>query len=79
MLRPWRALIVVSTFVLMAQACTLLAGPLLVKHGIDAGLPSAKHAGDAGALDLTVVIYLAVALAGLRARAFGDRARRPHR
>jgi ATP-binding cassette subfamily B protein len=65
MLRPQRARIVVATFVLMAQAAALLAGPLLVRHGIDAGLPSAKHGGDAGALDLAVVIYLVLALAGL--------------
>jgi ATP-binding cassette subfamily B protein len=65
MLRPQRARIVVATFVLMAQAAALLAGPLLVRHGIDAGLPSAKHGGDAGALDLAVVIYLVLAFAGL--------------
>jgi ATP-binding cassette subfamily B protein len=65
MLRPQRTRIVVATFVLMAQAAALLAGPLLVRHGIDAGLPSAKHAGDAGALDLAVVIYLVLAFAGL--------------
>ncbi len=65
MLRPQRARIVVATFVLMAQAAVLLAGPLLVRHGIDAGLPNAKHGGDAGALDLAVVIYLVLALVGL--------------
>ncbi len=65
MLRPQRARIVVATLVLMAQAAALLAGPLLVRHGIDAGLPNAKHGGDAGALDLAVVIYLVVAFAGL--------------
>jgi ATP-binding cassette, subfamily B, bacterial len=65
MLRPQRARIVVATLVLMAQAAVLLAGPLLVRHGIDAGLPNAKHGGDAGALDLSVVIYLVLALVGL--------------
>ncbi len=66
MLQPWRALIVVAVLVLMAQAATLLAGPLLVKHGIDAGLPSAHNpSGDAGSLDLTVIVYLVVAFAGL--------------
>ncbi len=65
MLRPQRARIVVATLVLMAQAAVLLAGPLLVRHGIDAGLPNAKHGGDAGALDLAVVIYLVLALVGL--------------
>jgi ATP-binding cassette subfamily B protein len=64
MLRPWRSLIVVAVLVLMAQAATLLAGPLLVKHGIDAGLPSAHSPGDSGALDLAVLLYLVVAFAG---------------
>jgi ATP-binding cassette, subfamily B, bacterial len=64
MLRPQRALIAVSTLVLMAQAGTLLAGPLLVKHGIDAGLPHGSFHGDAGALNLTVVVYLVVAFLG---------------
>jgi ATP-binding cassette subfamily B protein len=65
MLRPQRALMAVSTIVLMAQAATLLAGPLLVKHGIDAGLPSTRHPhGDVGALNLSVVIYLVVAILG---------------
>jgi len=35
MLRPWRGLIVGATLVLMLQAACLLAGPLLVKHGIE--------------------------------------------
>jgi ATP-binding cassette subfamily B protein len=49
----------------MAQAATLLAGPLLVKHGIDAGLPSPRNPhGDVGALNLTVLIYLGVAILG---------------
>jgi ATP-binding cassette subfamily B protein len=65
MLQPQRLLIAVSTVVLMAQAATLLAGPLLVKHGIDAGLPSHRNPhGDVGALNLTVVIYLVVAVLG---------------
>src|SRR5690242_19098518 len=64
MLRPQRALIAVATLVLMTQAAALLAGPLLVKHGIDAGLPHGDFKGDAGALNLTVVIYLAVACLG---------------
>ena len=43
----------------------MLAGPLLVKHGIDAGLPSAHNpSGSASALDHTVIAYLAVAFAG---------------
>ena len=56
MLRPQRALIVVTVIVLMAQAAALLAGPRWSKHGIDAGLLHKNAAGnvvgDAGALDL---------------------------
>ena len=57
MLRPQRGAIVVAMLVLMAQAATLLAGPVLVKHGIDDGLPHGDH-GDARALNLAVVVYL---------------------
>ena len=64
MLRPQRALIVVAVFVLMLQAATLLAGPLLVKHGIDAGLPHGDFPGDARTLNLTVLAYLAIAVVG---------------
>jgi ATP-binding cassette subfamily B protein len=64
MLRPQRALIAVAIFVLMAQAATLLAGPLLVKHGIDAGLPHGDFPGDARTLNLTVIAYLAIAVLG---------------
>src|SRR5262245_5598270 len=64
MLRPQRMLIAIATLVLMTQAATLLAGPLLVKHGIDAGLPHGNFKGDAGALNVTVVVYLAVAILG---------------
>jgi len=61
MLRPQRAAIVVATLVLMAQAAALSAGPLLVKYGIDHGIRNK----DAGALNLAVVVYLGLAVAGL--------------
>jgi ATP-binding cassette subfamily B protein len=64
MLKPQRGLIIVSTIVLMAQAAALLAGPALVKHGIDYGLPHGNFKGDAGALNISVVIYLAMAFIG---------------
>jgi len=64
MLRPQRALIIVAVFVLMLQAATLLAGPLLVKHGIDAGLPHGDFPGDARTLNMTVLAYLAIAILG---------------
>ncbi|HET9730699.1 MAG TPA: ABC transporter ATP-binding protein [Acidimicrobiia bacterium] len=61
MLRPQARAIAGSTIVFMAQAGALLAGPALVKHGIDAGLLK----GDGGALDLAVVLYLVMAFVGL--------------
>lgn len=42
-------------FVTLSVACTL-AGPVLVRHGIDAGINSK----DSGALDLAVILYIAV-------------------
>jgi ATP-binding cassette, subfamily B, bacterial len=61
MLKPQRGAIVVATLVLMAQAAALSAGPLLVRNGIDQGI----RKKDAGALNLDVAIYLALAFAGL--------------
>jgi ATP-binding cassette subfamily B protein len=58
LIRPWRGRIGLSSLTLFLQAGCMLAGPLLVKHGIDAGL----KANDGGALDLAVVLYLAVAI-----------------
>ncbi|MDQ1480120.1 MAG: hypothetical protein QOI44_981, partial [Actinomycetota bacterium] len=43
MLRPQRGAIVVATLILMAQAAALSAGPLLVRYGIDHGLPNKNH------------------------------------
>ncbi len=65
MLRPQRGLMVLAVVVLMAQAGALLAGPALVRHGIDAGLLANGGKGDAGALNLSVVLYLSMAIAGL--------------
>ncbi len=64
MLRPQRALIALATLVLMGQAGALLAGPALVRHGIDAGLLSNGGKGDAGALNLSVALYLSMAIIG---------------
>ncbi len=58
LLRPWRGRIVIATLTLVAQAGCLLAGPALVRHGIDAGL---NH-HDSGALDLSAALYLAAAI-----------------
>lgn len=61
MLRPQRGAIIVATFVLMAQAAALSAGPLLVRYGIDQGIRDR----DAGRLNLAVVVYLGLAFLGL--------------
>jgi ATP-binding cassette, subfamily B, bacterial len=60
-LRPYRGRIVFSILLLIGQTSCLLAGPALVRHGIDAGL----RKNDAGALNLSALIYLFAAIAGL--------------
>ncbi len=65
MLRPQRWAVLAAVIVLAAQAAALLAGPFLVKHGIDYGLPHGRFKGDAGALNVAVILYLVVAFAGL--------------
>src|SRR5262249_57594054 len=50
-----------SILLLIGQTSCLLAGPALVRHGIDDGL----RAHDAGALNLSAFIYLIAAIAGL--------------
>ncbi len=64
MLKPYRKAIALSTVVLMAQAASLLAGPLLVKHGIDYGLPHGSFKGSAAVLNRTVIVYLIIACLG---------------
>ncbi|MFM8236985.1 MAG: ABC transporter ATP-binding protein [Actinomycetota bacterium] len=67
MLRPERRLIVLTALVLLAQALALLAGPWLVRYGIDRGLPDRATGsdGDAAALNRAVVLYLMAAVLGL--------------
>jgi ATP-binding cassette subfamily B protein len=60
-LRPYRVRIVLSILLLIGQTSCLLAGPALVRHGIDAGL----RKNDAGALNLSALLYLFAAIAGL--------------
>ncbi|HMG28483.1 MAG TPA: ABC transporter ATP-binding protein, partial [Acidimicrobiia bacterium] len=60
-LRPYRWRIAFSILLLIGQTSCLLAGPALVRHGIDDGL----RAHDAGALNLSAFIYLIAAIAGL--------------
>ncbi len=61
MLRPYRARILVTVVVLSIQVGTLLAGPALVRYGIDQGLQE----NDGAALNRAVVLYLLMAFAGL--------------
>lgn len=60
-LRPWRGRILVAVGVLVAQTACLLAGPALVRNGIDSGL----REGDATALNLSAAVYLVVAVLAL--------------
>ena len=61
MLRPYRLRILGIVIVLMAQVGTLLAGPALVRYGIDHGM--GDH--DAAALNTAVVLYLLMAFAAV--------------
>ena len=61
MLAPYRRQIIVATVVLIGQTACLLAGPALVRAGVDQGLV----ARDGAALNRIAVIYLVVAMLGL--------------
>jgi ATP-binding cassette, subfamily B, bacterial len=60
-LRPQRGKVVLAFGCLAAQSACLLAGPFLVKIGIDDGL----RVNDAGTLDLTAALYVVVTVAAL--------------
>lgn len=57
MLRPYRAQVALAVGMVLAWTATTLAGPLLVRYAIDDGIT----AGDRGALNLAVALYVAVA------------------
>jgi len=61
MLRPYRRPVAGAVTLLAFQTGCLLAGPMLVKRGIDKGL----KAGNAGVLNQTALFYLGVALIAL--------------
>ena len=61
LLRPQRAAVAAAVAVMVASTLATLAGPALVRYGIDRGL----RRGDAGALNLAAGAYLGVALVGL--------------
>jgi len=70
-LRPYRTEMVVGIIVMVLSTLALLAGPALVRYGIDKGLGgqkvvgSAKPKRDPHALDMAAGAYLAVAFAAL--------------
>ena len=57
-LQPYRGAIYLTSVVVVLQAAMMLAGPAIVRFGIDEGV----RAGDAGKLNLSVVLYLIAAL-----------------
>jgi ATP-binding cassette, subfamily B, bacterial len=60
-LKPYRARIAVAVLLLIGQTSCLLAGPALVRFGIDNGLRDS----NAGALNMAALLYLFAAIAGL--------------
>ncbi len=60
LLRPYRTQIVVAMVLLVSQTACLLAGPALVRYGIDDGL----RAGNAANLNRAAITYLVIALIG---------------
>src|SRR5437899_12138588 len=67
MMRPWRRQMVIAGLLVAGQTGTLLAGPALVGHGIDAGL---RH-GNVGALNLSAGVYLERGILGRDFRHLG--------
>lgn len=61
MMRPYRPLMIAGLLVMTASTAAILAGPQLVKYGIDNGLT--RHHG--GAVDRAAIGYLIVALIAL--------------
>ncbi len=61
MLAPYRRQVLLAVVVLVGQTACLLAGPALVRAGVDQGLVGK----DGAALNRIAVIYLVVAIAGL--------------
>jgi len=61
LLRPYRRRILLAATLLVLQTATLLAGPALVRFGVDQGVTK----GDGGNINLAAGLYLTAALAGL--------------
>ncbi|MGH8983064.1 MAG: ABC transporter transmembrane domain-containing protein, partial [Acidimicrobiia bacterium] len=60
LLRAYRRQIVLAALLLVAQTACLLAGPALVRYGIDHGLED----GNTGNLNRAAIIYLVIAFIG---------------
>ncbi|MGH9031205.1 MAG: ABC transporter ATP-binding protein [Acidimicrobiia bacterium] len=60
LLRPYRRQIVAAALLLVAQTACLLAGPALVRYGIDHGLED----GNTGNLNRAAITYLVIAFIG---------------
>jgi len=58
MLRPYRRAMIGALCMVVLWTATTLAGPFLVRHGIDQGI----KADDSGALDVAVIGYVLVAV-----------------
>ena len=58
MLRPYRRQCIAARSMVVVWTATTLAGPFLVRHGIDKGI----KARDGGALDAAVIGYVFVAM-----------------
>jgi ATP-binding cassette, subfamily B, bacterial len=58
MLRPYRRMLVAAIAVVVVWTLTVLAGPYLVRYGIDNGITQ----GDVGPLNLAVGLYVVVAV-----------------
>ncbi|HEX7132950.1 MAG TPA: ABC transporter transmembrane domain-containing protein, partial [Iamia sp.] len=59
-LGPYRRPLIVAVFLMVGYTLTTIAGPFLVRHGIDAGIKE----DDEGALNVAVGAYVAVSVLG---------------
>lgn len=62
-LRPYRSAVVVAGLVMVGATAAQLAGPALVRYGIDHALPPANR--DGGLLNRVAIAYVLVAIAAL--------------
>ena len=63
LLRPHRRAIIVLGFVSVAQNAAAMAGPFLVKIGIDRGIPAIRRGDGSGTLLAVVAVFFAAAVA----------------